>query len=131
MALRSLESAHPDWRETTHWDSEEIPGVGSVVKWDNPAFGNWVNNQSDDLKAAVFNSEDPAVLSAIITEFKKTIKPNEDATQEATSTKSNAQDRLKKAVLPTGRRTGAHEILTEDEEIDKAAREEQKRIMGY
>jgi len=131
MSMRSLEAKHPDWKTTAQWTPEEIPGVGSVIRWKNPAFGEWVDKQSDELRASVFNSEDPDTLSEIITEFKNTIKPADDSSnQEQTPQKSNAQDRLKKAVLPTGRRTGAHEILTEDEEIEQAAREEQKRIMG-
>lgn len=131
MSMRSLEAKHPDWKTTAQWTPEEIPGVGSVIRWKNPAFGEWVDKQSDELRVAVFNSEDPDTLSEIITEFKKTIKPAEDASsKETTPQKTNAQDRLKKAVLPTGRRTGSHEILTEEEEIEQAAREEQKRIMG-
>ena len=133
MSMRSLEAKHPDWRTTAQWTPEEIPGVGSVIRWKNPAFGEWVDKQSDELRAAVFNSEDPDMISEIITEFKKTIKPSEDTSnKQPEPQKPNVQDRLKKAVLPTGRRTGSHEILTVDEEIAKAAQEERKRIMnGY
>lgn len=133
MSMRSLNDKHSDWKSVAQWKPEEIPGVGHIIRWNNPAFGEWVDRQSDELRAAVFNSEDPDMLSEIITEFKKTIKPADDASnKQPEPPKPNAQDRLKKAVLPTGRRTGSHEILTEDEEIAKAAQEERKRIMnGY
>ena len=128
MALSELSRIHPDWRDVAHWDTEKIPGVGDVIKFDNPAFGDWVNKQDQDIKDVVFASEDIAAISQVITKFKSESSKEPDAPKS----KPTINKKLEKALLPTGRRTGSHELLTEDEIILQAQLEEQKRIMnGY
>ena len=78
----------------------------------------------------MFNGEDVSAIAQVITKFKEDIKPKEVAQPEPT--KPNINKKLERAVLPTGRRTGSHELLTEDEIIQQAMREELKRTMnGY
>ena len=128
MALSELSRIHPDWHDVAHWDTENIPGVGDVIKFDNPAFGYWVNKQDQDIKDVVFASEDIAAISQVITKFKS------ESSKEpyAPKPKPTINKKLEKALLPTGRRTGSHELLSEDEIILQAQLEEQKRIMnGY
>jgi len=128
MALAELSRVHPDWKQTAGWDTESIPGVGDTINFHNPEFGAWVKKQDEDVRNIVFNGEDINAIANVITKFKQSIKSPEIPSD----TKLATNKKLEKAVLPTGRRTGAHEILTEDEEIAKAAQEERKRIMnGY
>lgn len=134
IALNELSRVHNDWYQVAHWDVESIPGVGNVVKWQNPKFGSWINEQPDDIREIVYRSDDISAIAGVITKFKEDNKPKE-STQEITETqtvKPIINKKLEKAVLPTGRRTGSHELLTDDEVIAQAMREEQKRIMnGY
>jgi len=128
MALAELSRTHPDWKQVAGWDTESIPGVGDTISFHNPEFGVWVKKQDDDVKNIVFNGEDINAIADVISKFKQSIKAPETPTENKTVTNK----KLEKAVLPTGRRTGAHELLTEDEEIANAAQEERKRIMnGY
>ena len=130
MALTELSRVHSDWQTVAAWKDEDIPGVGKVIRWSNPAFGEWVNKQDDDVRSIVFNGEDVSAIAQVITKFKEDIKPKEVTQQEPT--KPNINKKLERAVLPTGRRTGSHELLTEDEIIQQAMREELKRTMnGY
>ena len=130
MALTELSRVHSDWQTVAAWKDEDIPGVGKVIRWSNPAFGEWVNKQDDDVRSIVFNGEDVSAIAQVITKFKEDIKPKEVTQQEPT--KPNINKKLERAVLPTGRRTGSHELLTEDEIIQQAMREEMKRTMnGY
>jgi len=130
MALTELSRVHSDWQTVAAWKDEDIPGVGKVIRWSNPAFGEWVNKQDDDVRSIVFNGEDVSAIAQVITKFKEDIKPKEVTQQEPT--KPNINKKLERAVLPTGRRTGSHELLTDDEVIQQAMREEMKRTMnGY
>lgn len=130
MALTELSRVHSDWQTVAAWKDEDIPGVGKVIRWSNPAFGEWVNKQDDDVRSIVFNGEDVSAIAQVITKFKEDIKPKEVTQPEPT--KSSINKKLERAVLPTGRRTGSHELLTEDEIIQQAMREELKRTMnGY
>ena len=130
MALTELSRVHSDWQTVAAWKDEDIPGVGKVIRWSNPAFGEWVNKQDDDVRSIVFNGEDVSTIAQVITKFKEDIKPKEVTQPEPT--KSSINKKLERAVLPTGRRTGSHELLTEDEIIQQAMREELKRTMnGY
>ena len=134
IALNELSRVHNDWQSVAAWDTKTIPGVGDVIEWSNPAFGEWVSKQDDDVREVVFNSDDISAISQVITKFKESIKPKEDAqeTKETQQAKPSINKKLEKAVLPTGKRTGAHELLSDDEVIAQAMREEQKRIMnGY
>lgn len=126
IALNELSRIHPDWHEVAHWDTEKIPGVGDVIKFDNPAFGEWVNKQDQDVKDVVFASEDIAAISQVLTKFKS------ESGKKTLDQKPTINKKLERAVLPTGRRTGSHELLTEDEIIAQAQQETQKQIMqGY
>ena len=131
IALNELGRVHGDWHSIASWNEKEIPGVGKVIHWNNPAFGEWVNKQDDDIQDVVYKSDDISAIANVITKYKNETKP---AQQQETTTqnKSNVNRKLEKAVLPTGRRTGSHELLSDDEIIQQAQREEQKRIMnGY
>lgn len=128
MALAELARSHPDWKQIAGWDTESIQGVGDTINFHNPEFGLWVRKQDEDVRNIVFNGEDINAIADVISKFKQTIKTTEDQSE----IKQTINKKLEKAVLPTGRRTGAHELLTEDEVIMNAMREEQKRIMnGY
>ena len=131
IALTELSRVHEDWRTVARWWVEDVPGVGKVIQWANPKFAEWVNHQDDGVREAVFNGEDVSAIAQVITKFKNETKP---AQQQETTTqnKSGVNKKLEKAVLPTGRRTGSHELLSDEEIIQQAMREEQKRIMnGY
>lgn len=134
IALNELSRVHNDWNDVAGWNEKEIPGVGKVIQWHNPAFGEWVSKQDEDIQDVVYQSDDISAIASVITKFKEANKPKE-STQETTETqtvKPSINKKLEKAVLPTGRRTGSHELLTDDEVIAQAMREEQKRIMnGY
>ena len=129
IALTELSRVHEDWRTVARWWVEDVPGVGKVIQWANPKFAEWVNHQDDGVREAVFNGEDVSAIAQVITKFKNETKP---AQQQETTTqnKSNVNRKLEKAVLPTGRRTGSHELLSDEEIIQRAMREEQKRIMN-
>jgi hypothetical protein len=134
IALNELSRVHNDWQSVAAWDTKTIPGVGDVIEWSNPAFGEWVSKQDDDVREVVFGSDDISAISQVITKFKESIKHKEDTqeTKETQQAKPSINKKLEKAVLPTGKRTGAHELLSDDEVIAQAMREEQKRIMnGY
>ncbi len=128
MAITELTRIHPDWRNVAAWEAEEIDGVGSVIRWSDPAFGVWLNKQDTHTRNVVFASDDINAVAEVLTKYKSENKPA-DQTKPQTSTKEVIQKKLEKAVLPTGRRTGSHELLTEEEIIEKARQEEQKRIM--
>lgn len=131
IALNELGRVHGDWHSIASWNEKEIPGIGKVIHWNNPAFGEWVGKQDDDIQDVVYKSDDIAAIANVITKFKNESKP---AQQQETTTqnKSSVNKKLEKAVLPTGRRTGSHELLSDEEIIQQAMREEQKRIMnGY
>ncbi len=131
IALNELGRVHGDWNQVAGWNEKEIPGIGKVIRWNNPSFGEWVNKQDDDIQDVVYKSDDIAAIANVITKFKNEAKP---AQQQETTTqnKSSVNKKLEKAVLPTGRRTGSHELLSDEEIIQQAMREEQKRIMnGY
>lgn len=134
IALNELSRVHDDWRDVARWWEKEIPGVGKVIQWANPKFADWLSEQDEDIQDVVYQSDDISAISNVITKFKEANKPKE-STQETTETqqiKPSINKKLEKAVLPTGRRTGSHELLTDDEVIAQAMREEQKRIMnGY
>ena len=129
IALTELSRVHEDWRTVARWWVEDVPGVGKVIQWANPKFAEWVNHQDDGVREAVFNGEDVSAIAQVITKFKNETKP---AQQQETTTqnKSGVNKKLEKAVLPTGRRTGSHELLSDEEIIQQAMREEQKRIMN-
>lgn len=130
IALNELSRVHGDWHSIASWNEKEIPGVGKVIHWNNPAFGEWVSKQDDDIQDVVYKSDDIAAIAEVITKFKDATKTKE--TTETQQTKSSINKKLEKAVLPTGRRTGSHELLSDEEIIQQAMREEQKRIMnGY
>lgn len=131
IALNELTRVHSDWRDVASWNVDEIPGVGNVVKWKNPAFGEWIDKQDSDIREIVFNSDDVSAIAGVITKFKDSTKPNNQQ-EQTIQTKPSINKKLEKAVLPTGRRTGAHELMTDDDIIQQAMRDEQKRIMnGY
>lgn len=131
IALNELTRVHADWRDVASWNVDEIPGVGNVVKWKNPAFGEWIDKQDSDIREIVFNSDDVSAIAGVITKFKDSTKSNNQQ-EQTIQTKPSVNKKLEKAVLPTGRRTGAHELMTDDDIIQQAMRDEQKRIMnGY
>lgn len=136
IALNELSRIHSDWYQVAHWSDKEIPGVGKVIQWDNPAFGEWVNKQDDDIQDVVYKSDDIKAIANVITKFKESIAPKKEPDNpeiaEIVSKGKEINKKLEKAVLPTGRRTGSHELLSDEEIIQQAMREEQKRIMnGY
>lgn len=136
IALNELSRVHEDWYEIAHWDDKEIPGVGKVIQWQNPAFGEWVSKQDDDIQDVVYKSDDISAIAKVITKFKESIAPKKEPENpeiaEIVSKGKEINKKLEKAVLPTGRRTGSHELLSDEEIIQQAMREEQKRIMnGY
>ena len=131
IALNELSRVHGDWNQVAGWNEKEIPGVGKVIHWNNPAFGEWVGKQDDDIQDVVYKSDDIAAIANVITKFKSETKPAQQQDASAQN-KSSVNKKLEKAVLPTGRRTGSHELLSDEEIIQQAMREEQKRIMnGY
>lgn len=136
MALTELSRVHSDWQTVAAWNDEDIPGVGKVIRWSNPAFGEWVNKQDDDVRSIVFNGEDVSAIAQVITKFKEDIKPKKEPDNpeiaEIVRKGKEINKKLERAVLPTGRRTGSHELLSDDEIIQQAMREELKRTMnGY
>lgn len=136
MALTELSRVHSDWQTVARWWVEDVPGVGRVIQWANPKFAEWVNQQDDGVRETVFNGEDVSAIAQVITKFKEDIKPKKELDNpeiaEIVSKGKEINKKLERAVLPTGRRTGSHELLTEDEIIQQAMREELKRTMnGY
>lgn len=135
MARSELTRLHPDWNEVAAWKAENVDGIGNVIKWKSPAFGDWLDKQNEDIRSTVFASDDANAISQVLTKYKteKNLQPqNPESNNQSPPDKTAIQKKLEKTVLPTGRRTGAHELLTDDEVIMKAAQEEQRRIMnGY
>lgn len=136
IALNELSKVHGDWRDVARWWEKDIPGVGKTIQWANPKFAEWLNDQDDDIQDVVYKSDDISAIANVITKFKESIAPKKEPENpeiaEIVSKGKEINKKLEKAVLPTGRRTGSHELLTDDEVIQQAMREEQKRIMnGY
>lgn len=123
VALRELNREHPDWREIALFKPEEVPGIGSVIKWEDPNFGAWVGKQDAQTQDAVYNSTDIVQIAKILTAYKESGKVAEPAK------KVDPQEKLKKALLPTGKKVGTHEALTDEEIVEQAMRAERKRIM--
>jgi len=127
MAITELTRIHPDWRTVAEWESEDVAGVGKVIRWKDSAFGAWVNKQDMDTRNTVFASDDINAVAEVLTRYKSESKP-----AETTNQKDAIKKKLERAVLPTGRRTGSHELLTDEEIIEQARRETQKELLtGY
>ena len=96
IALNELSRVHNDWRSVASWNEKEIPGVGKVIHWNNPAFGEWVGKQDDDIQDVVYKSDDIAAIANVITKFKNESKP---AQQQETTTqnKSKCQQEIRKS----------------------------------
>ena len=123
VAIRELNREHPDWREIALFKPEEVPGIGSVIKWEDPNFGAWVGKQDAQTQDAVYNSTDIGQIAKILTAYKESGKVAEP------TKKVDPQEKLKKALLPTGKKVGTHEALTDEEIVEQAMRAERKRIM--
>lgn len=128
-SLQDLTTAHPDWKQIASYDEEVVSGR-TLIKWTDPQFGVWAQQQSLEVQDVIFNSSDPTHLSAVISAYKQ-----QAGTQEETQSKVNtdkpvprSKPNLEKAILPKGTKV-SHSAVTDEEIINKAAQDEIKRNM--
>lgn len=130
-AINDLTAAHPDWKELASYDEVSVSGR-NVIQWTDPRFGIWVQNQSPEIQDVVFNGTDPMHLSAVITAYKqqniKSVKDDEPD-QQIKLDKQKPKPSLEKAILPQGAKLPNKSALTDEEIIEKAARDEMRRNM--
>ena len=89
--VRYLNKHHSDWKEVATYNKDPETGI---LTWNNHEFGNWVVQQSDEIKRAVVNSNDAYELADILSDYKQSLNKDEP---EVKQTKPSA---LKKAVQP-------------------------------
>lgn len=106
--MRMLSRDHPDWREIATY----TPDQNGLVKWKNPAFGNWVAAQPESVQNTILNGDDAYEIAGHLTAFKKTLKQKQ-------------QSNLTKAVQPKGT-VGSRAVSALDEE-ERLFREELER----
>ena len=109
LELRLLRRDHPDYEEVAGY----TPTENGLIRWNNPAFGNWVLAQPADIQSKIINGNDAFELSDFITTFKETLK------------QKKTQNNLNKAIQPKGI-PAARELSALDEE-ERAFREEMAR----
>lgn len=112
LELRLLRRDHPDFSEVAGY----TPMENGLIRWNNPAFGNWVLKQPADIQDKIINSNDAFELSDLLTKFKDTLKQNKQ---------EKIQNNLTKAIQPRGV-PAARDLSALDEE-ERAFREEMAR----
>lgn len=110
--LRLLKREHPDFNEVAGYGANQQ----GIIQWNNPAFGNWVASQPQDIQDKVINGDDAFELADIISDYKRTLK-------QETKQKPN----LERAIQPKG--IPASRGLSDLDEEERAFREEMAR--GY
>ena len=107
LEVRALNREHKDWKEVASYETQN-----GQIAWKNPAFGQWVGKQPNDVQDQIMNAWDADFLSSKLTEFKESIKPKSVKNKQV----------LEDAVLPRGssNRTSGSDL---DEE-EKAFRAE-------
>jgi hypothetical protein len=110
LELRSLNRNHRDWREVAAFE----PMQDGRVNWKNPAFGQWVNGQPEDVRQQLISGWDADFISDKLTEFKEATKP-----------KAVKKQSLESAIIPRGVQGRA--ISTETDEEEAAYRAEMAR----
>ena len=93
--LKALQREHPDFNEVASYGVNE----NGLIRWNNPAFGNWVASQEKEVQDEIINGDDAFVLSNHISAYKQSLE------KESAPKKSN----MSKAVQPkttSARRTG-------------------------
>lgn len=99
---KRLARVHPDFRDIALYKVEE-----GIVKFPDPKFGNWLANQPKDKFDTVTGSKDADDLSDILTEYKKSLIPE------------NKKTSLEAAILPKG--NGLQGRTLTEKEIEDAA----------
>lgn len=95
QAVEALEYDHPDFKQVI----------------DSPEFDRWVNSKPADMQARIRNTENPALASKFMTEFK-------DSQRQQQQLQQQKHKRLEQAITPKGvPQQPAKSKLTEDEEI--------------
>ena len=108
--LRALNRNHRDWKEVAAFE----PAQDGSVKWKNPAFGNWVNSQPEEVRKELVNGWNADYISDKLTEFKEASKP-----------KAVNKQSLEAAVIPRG--VSGRTISTELDDEEAAFRAEMAR----
>lgn len=98
--IRMLSREHPDWQDIAKYTPDE----NGLVRWSNPAFGQWVMAQPENVQNEILNSDDALELADHLTAYKKTLKP------------ATKQSNLTKAVQPRGQPGVARPSAMDEEE---------------
>lgn len=114
--IRLLKREHPDFEEVAGYQ----PTENGLVQWNNPAFGNWVAAQSKEIQNQVLNGSDAFDLADIITNFKESLKAEQEITL-----KQKKQTNLEKAVQPKG--MPASRLSSPLDEEERLFREEMEK----
>lgn len=107
--IKLLSREHPDWNEVAGYEIAE----NGLIRWSNPAFGNWVSAQPKEIQDQIINGEDAFDLADRITEYKKTLKTEK------------RQTHLERAIQPRG--TPATRASSYADEEERLFQEELKR----
>ena len=86
---RRLLKLHPDYQDIAKYDVTE----DGLARFKDPAFGQWLSNQSEEIQDIVFRSDDVDDVSGVLTAYKQTLKPVQQEKKTAA---------LEKAILPKG-----------------------------
>lgn len=88
-SAKRLKKLHPDYQDIAKYELTD----DGLAKFKDPVFGQWLSQQSDDVRDVVFHSRDADDVSDVLSAYKQTLKP---AQQEK---KTSA---LERAILPKG-----------------------------
>lgn len=116
--IKRLNKRHPDWQDVAAYQTDE----NGLVNWHNPAFGQWVQQQSKEVQSEIIHSDDPFDLIEYIDQYKKSQVKQPEVKEVKTT-----QQVFGKAVQPKGKKGEKH--LTDKELEDAAFREAMKQ--GY
>lgn len=110
-SMAMLSYLHPDWKDTAAFTKNEF----GIVSWKNPAFGNWVSSQPEDIQKEIMTGTDAFVLAQHITNFKNTTNPQQQSKPTASKTAKLAAAIPLKSSATTGKK-----VMSEAEEEEAA-----------
>ena len=84
--IRLLKQQHPDFIEVAGYGKDE----NGFLKWNNPAFGNWLVSQPENIQQLAIQGSDAFELSSLITDYKNSLKQTQQS------------NRLNQAIQPKG-----------------------------
>ncbi len=116
FAEKRLKDKHNDYDKIAKFNQDE----NGLVRFADAKFGNWVANQSEEIQQIVLNSNDPDEISAVLDNYKSTLKQSDQNVDKKRV--------LERSVQPKGINTAA--IGKSDKELEEEAYQAELR-RGY